>query len=325
MEIRKRYADVKQKEEHLLKVISLCFIVLLFSASTVFAQDSIPEKKDLNEEAELRFQTYFFQALSEKAIGNHKKAISNLERCNQILQNETAVYFEFSKNYLELNNTLLAKEYINRALANDADNLWMLKHLVKIYQRDNQLDEAIRVQKRIVMDHPNEREALVRLYVYHRNYDDAIALMNQMEEENGLSASLKKVRVQLQRSKTREKPRVLSDNASLEQTFETNKSYPVLEKLLRLFENNPEKLMKYSNQGLELFPAQPLVYLMNGKANNHVKNHKKALAVLNIGIDFVIEEKMEAAFYSEISKAYKGLGMDKEAQDYLQKAKKIKK
>ena len=325
MKLRKQYLFVKQKEKHQLNLISLCFMLLLFFTTSGFSQDSIPEKKDLTEEAELKFQTYFFKALSEKAIGNYKKAISNLESCNQILQNETAVFFEFSKNYLELNNTLLAKEYINRALENDPENLWMLKHLVKIHQRDNNLIEAIRVQKKMVRQYPKEREDLVLLYVYHRNYDEAISLMNQMENESGLSARLKKVRTQLQNSKTRDKPKVLSDSASLEQAFETNKTYSVLEKLLRLFENTPEKLMIYSNQGLELFPAQPLVYLMNGKANNQNKNYQKALNILNIGIDFVIEEKMEAAFYNEMAKAYKGLGMSKEEQDYLQKAKKIKK
>ena len=108
------------------------FLITLFSclfflvSQSIFAQDSIPAKQDLTEEVELKFQEFFFKALSEKAIGNHQKAIENLENCNQILPNNVTVFFEFSKNYLALNNTLLAKEYINRALEKEADNIWKI-------------------------------------------------------------------------------------------------------------------------------------------------------------------------------------------------------
>ena len=57
---------------------------------------------------------------------------------------------------------------------------------------------------------------------------------------------------------------------------------------------------------------------------NDTKNYKKALTILQSGIDFVIDDKMEAAFYLEIAKAYKGTGNDKEEMKYLQKAKNLK-
>lgn len=324
MKPEKQHSTIKVKEEYNIKVISLSFLGLLFFMHALFAQDSIPQKLDLNEEADLKFQEFFFKALSEKAIGNYKKAISNLESCNQILPNDEAVYFEFSKNYLALNNTLLARDYIDRALEKEPENIWMLKHLVKIYQRENNLDKAIQIQRTITQNHPKERTYLIQLLVYNRNYEEALALMKIVEQEDGLSANLKKLRQQLLGSKTREKPKPLSDISSLEKAFKTNKSFEILEKLLRLSEGNPKKLLKLSEEGMLLFPAQPLVYLMNGKANNESKNYKKALVVLRNGIDFVITADMEVTFLIEIANAYKGLGNDEEAQKYVTKAKKIK-
>ena len=63
---------------------------------------------------------------------------------------------------------------------------------------------------------------------------------------------------------------------------------------------------------------------MHGKALNDTNNSKKALLILQTGIDFVIEQQMEVRFYKEIAKSYKNLGQEEEAKKYLLKAKKIK-
>ena len=83
-------------------------------------------------------------------------------------------------------------------------------------------------------------------------------------------------------------------------------------------------MLKYSEEGIGLFPAQPFVYLMKGKALNYQKNYKKALTTLENGIDFVIEDNMEADFYKEMAISYKGLGNSKEEKKYNEKSRKLK-
>ena len=163
-------------------ILSLVFLFIF--PLKIVSQDSIPEKKDLTEEAELKFQQFFFKALSEKAIGNHSKAIENLESCNEILEENEVVFFEFSKNYLELNNPFLAKEYINRALEKDPNNIWMLKHLVKINVKDKNYNDAINIQNKLVVLNPKERDYLVRLFFYNREYKKALDLINTLDNEN---------------------------------------------------------------------------------------------------------------------------------------------
>ncbi|TXD65225.1 hypothetical protein ESX12_11785 [Polaribacter glomeratus] len=311
------------------------------------AQDSIPDKVDTTEETELKFQQFFFRALSEKSIGNYQKAIENLESCNQILSNDIAVFFEFSKNYLFLNNTLLAKEYIERALVKEPMNTWMLTHLVQIYIKDNKYAEAIKAQQKIVVINPKEREFLARLYVFNGQIKEAISLMDILEKENVLSSYLKKLRANLESRKEYSikklpvsidleeeadekegdlvKEMESKDLDSLINQFKTDKSYKILVEILKQSNGNQVDLLKFSKEGIALFPAQASVYLVNGKALNDTKNYKNALSILQSGIDFVIEDKMEAAFYLEIARAYKGLGNDKEEMKYLQKAKNLKK
>jgi tetratricopeptide (TPR) repeat protein len=61
-----------------------------------------------------------------------------------------------------------------------------------------------------------------------------------------------------------------------------------------------------SKIGLENFPAQPILYLINGVANNNLSKPKEALKVLEIGIDYVLDDAiMESDFYKQLSVAYK--------------------
>ncbi|WP_397445141.1 tetratricopeptide repeat protein [Polaribacter sp. R77954] len=324
MKVRKKNIELSIKRTKHITIVLFMLCYVLFSHYS-FSQDSIPEKEDLTEAAELKFQQFFFKALSQKSIGNHQKALENLENCNQIIANDVAVFFEFSKNYLALNNTLLAKEYLQRALIKEASNVWMLKHLVKIHQEERNYKKAIEVQQKVVALNPKERAYLVRLYLYNRQYDEAISLMNVLEEENALSANLKKLRNNLNsRKKIRSGNNTPNDIASLIHQFKTDKSYKILQEILNQSKNNPTQLIKFSEQGINLFPAQPFVYLIKARALNIQKNHKNALTTLQNGIDFVIDDKMEVDFYEEMAKAYKGLGNEKEEYKYQQKAKKLK-
>jgi predicted Zn-dependent protease len=300
------------------------FFFVLFSFNS-FSQDSIPIAKDLTEEKELDFQQFFFKALSEKSIGNYQKAIENLENSNQILAGNMAVYFEFSKNYLLLNKTLLAKEYIKRALNNEPNNIWMLQHLVKIHIKDKNFSDAIEVQEKLVTLNLSEQELLVKLYLNNKEEDKAISLMNTMEQNNGLSTSFKRLKEGLaKRNNNSVVEEKITDGGSLEEQFKANKSYAVLQQILLAAKENPEVLLKYSDEGILLFPAQPFVYLMKGKALNYQKKFKNALISLQNGIDFVIEDTMEADFYKEMAVSYKGLGNFKEEKNFIEKSKKIK-
>ena len=316
--------ELGKKRAAYLKYALLSIFCILFSLKS-YTQDSIPVAKDLTEEKELEFQQFFFKSLSEKSIGNYQKAIENLESCNQVLGDEVAVYFEFSKNYLSLNKTLLAKEYINRALVKEPNNIWMLKHLVKIDIKDRNISDAILIQQKVVTINEKEREFLLKLYLQNRDYKKAISLMNKMEYDNALSSNFKNLKNNLEKRKAKAVvEETKSDAVSLKNQFKSNKSYEILKQILAESKDDIEELLKYSNEGIALFPAQPYVYFVKGKVLNYQKKYKKALLSLQSGIDFVIEDAMEADFYKEMAISYKGLGNFKEEKKFIEKSNKIK-
>jgi tetratricopeptide (TPR) repeat protein len=74
-------------------------------------------------------------------------------------------------------------------------------------------------------------------------------------------------------------------------------------------------------KALEIFPAQALLYLINGVANNGLNAPELAIENLEIGLDFLLDNpKMEHDFYQQLSIAYQAKGNSKKADFYKKKA-----
>ena len=80
-----------------------------------------------------------------------------------------------------------------------------------------------------------------------------------------------------------------------------------------------------SEAAIELYPAQPILYLVNGVANNKLNNSATAIDYLEMGLDYLVENlKMEADFYSELSIAYKAINNISKSEAFAKKAQAIK-
>src|SRR5690606_14293967 len=83
---------------------------------------------------------------------------------------------------------------------------------------------------------------------------------------------------------------------------------------------------KLSAQALEIFPGQPIIYLIRGVALNNLKEFGKAEEILRFGLDYVIEnKKMEVDFFEQLAIAYYGLGNSVKAREAQDKANQINK
>jgi tetratricopeptide (TPR) repeat protein len=82
-----------------------------------------------------------------------------------------------------------------------------------------------------------------------------------------------------------------------------------------------EAAAKLSAEGLEIFPAQALLYLLNGVANNGLEKSDAAIESLETGLDFILDDpKMERDFYEQLSFAYTTKGDTQKAKMYSEKA-----
>jgi tetratricopeptide (TPR) repeat protein len=78
---------------------------------------------------------------------------------------------------------------------------------------------------------------------------------------------------------------------------------------------------KLSYAALEIFPAQALIYLLNGVANNGLQKPDLAIEALEGGIDYLLDDnKMEKAFYEQLTIAYRTKGDTQNANLFEKKA-----
>ncbi|MFV0248435.1 MAG: tetratricopeptide repeat protein [Tenacibaculum sp.] len=307
-------------------IISLFTWLLLLN--TIFSQDSIYTPTNIDNQKNIKFQEAFFKAITYKATMKYRQAIENLEQCNNIYPNNIAVLFELSKNYFKINRFIEAAIYAEQALDLMPNNIWIAEHLVLVYKSYKAFNKAIEVQKKIIQKYPEKKHNLVSLYLHSNYIDSANIVLNQLKSSKLLTPKFRQLKNRLNKKKNSKKTNKIKaknkTDTSLETEFKKTKSYNTLAKLLvKLDAGLDEKLLKYSKQGLDLFPAQPLVYLMNAKAYNRSRNYKKALTSLQNGIDFIVDNpNMETNFYKQFIVSYKGLKDFKNVNKYQKKIKK---
>jgi tetratricopeptide (TPR) repeat protein len=298
-----------------------------------FAQEDVASREAmLIEQKNINFQTFFFESLEQKAIGNYDKAIYALEACNNLNKENVAVLFELSKNYTFLLKYTEAEYYILKALEIEPSNLYLLRHLKDIKTKKNDFNGAIIIQNRIIEQRPKEEAELVILYIKSGEIENAITLLKKLNGNNNLPPNLIPLKESLLQSKPeisekeeisafKEQPK--SKTEILKENYKLKKDYNSLKLILEreLKTKQYLELLKDSEKAIEIYPAQPFLYLMNGVGLNNVRKYRDAIDILNTGLEYLVDDKeLEAQFMEQLSLSHKGLGENKMATSFYKKA-----
>lgn len=95
--------------------------------------------------------------------------------------------------------------------------------------------------------------------------------------------------------------------------------------LLQVDSRKYEAAKNLSGQGLEDYPSQPILYLVNGTVLNQLQEFKKAGEILTFGLDFLFDNPtMEADFYQQLVFSHQGLNEAAKAAEYEKKVAQLK-
>ncbi|AFL80480.1 hypothetical protein Aeqsu_0979 [Aequorivita sublithincola DSM 14238] len=407
------------------------------------------------------FQENFFEALKQKAIENYELALTALNKAEKAAksnENKAVVYFEMGKNFAYLKQYALAEESFNKVLKSEGDRPDVLEQFYDLYYQQKEYEKSIPLVKKLIPFDEDYKEDLTNLYVLTKQYDKALAELDELDGLWGESDIRNALRAQIYRAtgntegaienleqKIDDNPKnekehlnlifLYSEQGNKEKAFEAAKNllknnpksqlvhlalykfyldegnapeaiksmrivfaseevdketkYKVLADFIQYVNENPqyetdltgivnefsvengrvyEKLGDYyaakdrkedalnayekgiakdpdnynllkntllfqiefkkyeaaaklSFEGLEIFPAQALLYLLNGVANNGLQNSELAIESLETGLDFILDDpKMEKDFYTQLSLAYTVKGDVKKAKMYADKA-----
>lgn len=435
-------------------------LVLSCCTQTLLAQGN-PEDIALETDD---FQEAYYEALLQKGIENYDKAIVSLEKCLQFQPQNEVIYHELGKNYFFQKNYIEAENNYVKATQLQPNNKWYWIDLYEVYYETKNYNQGITTLQKIIPLDKNYKEDLLSLYMYTRQYDKALVLINELDETVGKTYIRDTYRLEINMQSTsnstgkknleiaieqnplveenyisliytysennqEEKARAVAQKmeknipnsewaqvflfkyhindkkgtealASLEKVlngkkidmkikfrmfnefliFTTkNPSFETqLNKIIPYFENNPEVnvytelgkfyykkknwskaiaylekafntstndletnifllvsyeevanyelILKKASELVDLYPNQPEYYYFAGKASAKVKNYKKAITFLEIGIDYVVDNvALETDFCLLLSETFKEMGNIPKSDQYEKRAINLKK
>jgi len=241
--------------------------------------------------------TRYYQLLADTWMksGNEAKAMEVYDQLMLKNPNDGETQLTLAEVYLKKGDNLKAFEMLKKAFANKSlsiDN--KIGILYNNYLMQPKLDEeekkdAYTLTEIMVNTHPGEAKA-------HAIYGDFLYQDKKYEQ-------------------ARDQYRI---------SLETKKSiFAVWQQLLSADAElkDYKSLADESEKALDYFPNQPLVYFLDGVANNQLKNYKKAATILESGLNQLTDNKaLEIEFYNNLGEAYYRLNDYAKSDSYFDKA-----
>ncbi|MFH6934058.1 lipopolysaccharide assembly protein LapB [Flavobacterium sp. YO12] len=307
-------------EEYKDDLISLYMITNQFDK----ALTAINEMNDKFGKSEDR-ERYKIQILSQ---GKYQDAaITNL--IDQIKKNpkEESNYVNLIFLYSKAEETDKALDIAKQLSKEIPDSEWAQVSLFKVYLDANQADKAIKAMNIVLssskidskIKHRTLNEFLI--YVtknpqYAPDLEKAIAYFDN-DKEIDVAKEIGK----FYHGKGQFENAIKYYEKDLRTNSETDRETNLL--LLDAYTQAKqfEPMTKRAMNMIEVYPSQPQFYYYAGLGNNQLKQFKNAKTVLEMGLDYVVDDKkLEANFNIQLGEAYNGLGDAKKKEEYFLKA-----
>ena len=183
-------------------ILLLLLCMSLLSRKQVLAQDQTPfadENVDDLEDVSDDFQETFFEALKQKGIENHDRAISALNKCIRLEPNKGFLYFERAKNRSALKQHDEAQEDLLKSLELDPNKEAVLALLYDSYYTSQKYEKATETVKKLIGFDSQYKEDLARILTRKKEYKAALALLDELDTEKGQDVYREQMRAAIYR------------------------------------------------------------------------------------------------------------------------------
>ncbi|NNC49626.1 MAG: tetratricopeptide repeat protein [Flaviramulus sp.] len=267
--------------KHKIYSIIIFFGILIFpQVNNAQVDMNVIPNDDLGNNQD-EFQELFYEALKQKGIENYDRSVDALLKCIEIDNSVPVLYFELGKNYNILKNFGAAEDALKKAVDKDPDNEWFLDELYGFYASQKDLKNAIKTIKQLVKYHPDYKEDLASLYVRTEKYDDALEILDDLDNEFGVSLSRDNLRNRIYELTGRKKDQIKNLVARVENNPDKESNYLAL--IYRYSENNEkDKAFETAKELLKLNPNSQLVHLALYKFYLDDDNAQKAIESMKI-------------------------------------------
>lgn len=233
--------------------------------------------------------------------------------------------------------------------------------LIKLYSENNENEKSLEITKKLEAEIPTSEWAQVSLFKYYLDNNEgqkAIASMNVVLASTKIDSKIKHRVLNEFLIFVNTNPQLATDLEKAISYFDKDPDVNVAKEIGKYYHNKKQwdKAIQYyelalkNNSGedietnllllqtyvetkqfelvakkatalVEIYPSQPQFYYFSGLANNQLKQFKKAKEMLEMGMDYVVEDVvLEVNFNIQLGEAYNGLGDFKKKELYFSKA-----
>ncbi|MCF8357502.1 MAG: tetratricopeptide repeat protein [Prolixibacteraceae bacterium] len=285
------------------------------------AYNQLEEKTGFNEQISMARQQLYRQA------GKDKEAYKEIEKLIEHDPTVPEYYGLLADMYKEDGEMNKALEYYNKVLEIEPGNGFVHFSLATFYIQNKEPEKAFTHAKQGFHNPDIEIETKIQLYLMlatapkEQNFSDEeilelVDIISQVHPDDPRSYSIK-ADYFIQRNRLSEAKDYLEKALDVDPN-----SYPLWEQLIILDNQTGdyESMGKHSKKTMELFPTQPLPYVLNAVANIQLEAYEKALDALEAGQTYLVDnKKLEAQFELYRAEAYYNLNKRSEAFEAFEK------
>ena len=177
--------------------ISIYLFILFFSSGSA-AQvqgDSLINEDQSN--LEVQFQNKFYEALKQKGIENYSKAIDAFVYCAELFPDRAVIYYQLGTLYFITKSYGRAESNLQKAIELDPSNFWYKEQLYQLYAAQNNFNKAIYALIPLLDKDTIYEEELVNLYVRAGRFEEAIVLIEALDQRYGYNILRDRTRVKI--------------------------------------------------------------------------------------------------------------------------------
>ncbi len=254
----------------------LIFVVIFSVTSFGFSQEKEVISNEVNQD-ELGnvaddFQEKFFQAITQRAILNHERAIELLQDLIQKTPDEGVLYLEKAKNHFELEQYVLAEEFYTKALKklpNETHKDTKIE-LLKVYQSSQNYEKGLALARELAQEDAHYFEVVANILMVMRQPKEALKALDEYELQLGYTESSEQLREVIYLDYKRYKEAITYYEKKVKEEPSNVLWYA---KLMRFYSQNNQlkKTITTGEEAMQINPFQPdviamlsLAYLVEG-------------------------------------------------------------
>lgn len=302
------------------KIISGCIFTIAISYFSVQpcmagqVEKNMPSKgQALDPATQRKFDYFFLEGLKLRNNGKFDAAYAAFEHCLAIDSTESAVLFELSNFYVQMNQSEKAVNMLRRAVTNDPGNYTYRLSLASLSLNLGKFGDAAEEYRKLIESNPDKPELnyyLAESLTQKGEIDSAIEAYNVLEDAVGMNEaiSMRKYKLYADQGNTEQ---AFKELEALALKYPMEPRYPILIGDLYLEKNDTVQALAHYEKAHKIDPENPYYTVSMSNYYDFIGNKEAAEtqirnALLNEKLDVETKVAILARFIQRLQQTKNG-------------------